>query len=95
MVEATYEEYKTATRFAQFKFKYGLFVLIACWICLIILIVFIFIYATELSSHPMLYAIDKMDITDCYCNGDQVRYYINSTSIMYTEQLPINLPFDW
>jgi hypothetical protein len=85
MTEVTYEEYKIATRFAQFRYKYGLFVLIGCWICLILLIVYTVVYAKELSTHPARYTMEKMDLNECYCNGDDARYYINRTSIVLSE----------
>ena len=86
MTEATYEEYKRATDFARWKYKYGLFVLIGCWICLVILIVYVVTYAQELSTHPILYAVDKMDLDTCYCIGDGVSYSINRTSIVVMQQ---------
>ena len=84
--KVTYTEWLKASRFARWKFKYGLFVLIGCWICLILLIIFILMYAKELSTHPAIYTIEKMNLNECYCNGDVLKYYINSTSIMIMEQ---------
>jgi len=84
---ATYEEYKSATKFARWKYKYGLFVLIACWICLVLLIGFIWIYQEELSTHPALYTIDKMNLDYCNCYGEDMSYYINSTAVVWSRLL--------
>ena len=85
MTEPTYEEYKTATVFARWKYKYALFVLIACWICLVLLIVYIIVYAKELSTHPAMYMMEKLGVDSCYCYGNDKSYAINSTSIYVTD----------
>lgn len=87
MSEATFEEYKKATKYARWKYKYGLFVLIACWICLVLLIIYIILYAKELSIQPIVYGVNKMNINECYCYGDSLDYYINKTSIIVKEKL--------
>jgi len=79
----TYEQYKSATKFARWKYKYGIFVLIACWIALILLIIYIVIYAKELSTHPTIYMMDEMELDYCHCYDGDFQYYINSTSISY------------
>jgi len=83
--EATFEEYKTAKKFARWKYKWGLFVLIACWVGIIILVIYVVMYSHELSTHPATYTIEKLGVNDCYCYGDGVRYYINKTAIVYFE----------
>jgi hypothetical protein len=80
--EATYDEYLKAKRFARWKYKYGLFVLIACWICIILLIIYMVMYVEELSTTPALYMMNKLNLDECYCSGEGVRYYINRTSVM-------------
>lgn len=92
MTEATYEEYKTATRYAKWKYKYGLFVLIGCWICLILLIIYVVIYAKELSTHPAQYMVDKLGVDTCYCMGEDKSYYINRTAIIVMKELIKGLP---
>lgn len=86
--EPTYEEYLKATKYAQWRYKYGLFVLIGCWICLVILIVYIYFYATELATHPIIYVMDKFSLENCYCRGVEGDYYINSTSISVSSPPP-------
>lgn len=87
MNEVGYYDYSQATKFARWKYKYGLFVLIGCWVCLILLCYFVYTYATELSTHPALYTIDKLGVDYCYCYGEGERYYINSTSIEFSKEL--------
>jgi len=86
MTDATYNEYLTATKFARFKFKYGIFVLIGCWICLVLLIVYIIVYARELSTHPAMYMMEELGVDSCYCYGNDKSYAINTTSIVLIEQ---------
>jgi hypothetical protein len=93
----TFEEYKTASRFERIRMKYGIFILIGCWICLIILIYFVWHYATELSMNPVSYMLKKLDINDCYCYGDNVIYYINRSAIVQSTPLfsPWNLTYSY
>ena len=87
MTEATYNEYLKATKYARWKYKYGLFVLIACWICLVLLIIYIIVYSKELATHPAIYMMEKLDFNECYCNSDDMRYYINKTTITFQREL--------
>lgn len=84
--EPTYEEFVNARKYARFKYKYGIFVLIACWICLLFLCYFIYSYGEELRSNPMIYAMRKANLDcDCYCTnsiGKSVFLELNSTSLI-------------
>ena len=86
MSDATYNEYLNATRFARWKYKYGLFVLIGCWICLVLLIIYVVMYARELSTHPAMYMMEELGVDNCYCYGNDKSYAINTTSIVLIEQ---------
>ena len=85
--EPTFEEYKTATVFARFKYKYALIVLIGCWICLVLLIYFVWNYQDELATHPGIYTVEKLGVNNCVCFGDSFTYYINKTSISYEDSI--------
>ena len=86
--EPTYEEYQNATAFAKVRYKYGLIITIACWICLIIIAIMMFMYAKELSTHPIIYTMDKFNLKSCNCIGnDNFDYYINQTTIIWKEKL--------
>ena len=87
MTDATYNEYLTATKFARWKYKYGLFVLIGCWICLVLLIVYTIVYARELSTHPAMYMLEELGVDSCYCYGNDKSYAINRTSIVIIDSL--------
>ena len=94
-VEVTFEEYLNAKKFARWKYKYGLFVLIGCWIALILLIIYIVIYAKELSTNPAVYMLEELGAKDCNCYGEGVRYYINTTATEVFYDLmdsPIKIP---
>jgi hypothetical protein len=84
--KTTYEDYLKAKEFARWKYKYGIFVLIGSWICLILLCYFVWHYAEELSTHPAIYAVEKLGVNECYCTGDTTDYYINSTTIMIQDK---------
>ncbi len=82
----TYDEYLKANLFAQFKYKYGLFVLIGCWVCLIILIAFVYIYSTELSSHPAHYMMKSISATSCTCQTENnIIWYVNETGLRWRD----------
>jgi len=84
--EPTYKEYLTAKRYNRFKYKYGIFVLILCWIFLLFLCYFVYLYGEELSSNPFIYGSRKANI-DCFCtctNSINEMFFleINSTSLV-------------
>jgi len=64
--EPTYEEFVSARKYARFKYKYGIFVLILCWICLLFLCYFVYSYGEEISSNPFIYGARKANL-DCQC----------------------------
>lgn len=82
--ETTYEDYLKAKKYARWKYKYGLFVLILCWICLLLLVYYTWHYGKELSTHPAIYMVKALDVDYCYCYGDIQNYYINRTSISFS-----------
>jgi hypothetical protein len=83
--DVTYEEWLRASRFARFKFKWGLLVLVLCWLSLIVLIIFVIVYARELSEHPINYMMNKFNLNTCTCWGANEMYLVNDTVIMITE----------
>ena len=86
--EPTYEEYRTATRFARIRYKWGLVVTALCWVALVVLIIYMVIYSKELSAHPIRYMTDKFDIKECRCIGnDNLDYYINETDIVWSQDI--------
>ena len=80
--QPTYEEYKTATTFAKFRYKYGIVVLILCWLLLLILCYYVFNYGEVISRNPLIYGADKSNV-ECHCyNYEQQReFYVNGSSI--------------
>ena len=84
--DVSYEEWVRANRFARVRYKYGLIVLILCWICLALLIFYVWHYSTELATHPGIYAVKSLGVDYCYCYGE-VNYYINSSTISYASDV--------
>jgi len=83
--EPTYNEYKKANNFAKFRYKYGLVVTVFCWVCLILLLYFVFTYSKELITNPLIYGAKKYKV-DCHCYNYSnafryVDFYVNSNSI--------------
>ena len=82
--EPTYEEYKKASSFARFRYKYGLFVTVACWLCLVFIIIYMVSYAQELGQNPLVYGTNKADLT-CECTGNSensiVHFYVNGSDM--------------
>lgn len=85
--EPTFEEFEKATDFARFRYKWGLVVTILAWITLIILIIFVFVYANELSTRPAYYIVGKYDLGNCFCQNYETElvYYLNETSFIWKE----------
>ena len=86
-VPPTYEQYIKATAFARFRYKWGLFVMIGCWVCLLILIGFVYLYQNELSASPPQYALSKInaDYCKCYIEDSPIEWYFNSTTTMWKD----------
>jgi len=90
----TYEEYKKATYFARIKYKYGIIVLILCWICLLFIIYYLITNGKSLATNPLMYACQNANVDlECKCYDSKlesrVNFYVNSTS-MWTENLHEN-----
>jgi len=79
----TYEEYKRASEFARFRYKYGLFVTGACLICFILLMYYIVRYGEELAQDPMTYAMKQKPNLECHCY-DKILTRENSSNEFYT-----------
>jgi len=86
----TYEEYQRATTFARFRYKYGLIVTFACWLCLIFIIIYMIRHAEILGENPLTYGTGEADLL-CECWGNtnkQVHFYVNETDMWLAP--PIN-----
>ena len=82
----TYEEYFQATKFARFRYRFGIFVLILCWIALLFIAYFIFIYGNYMASHPLTIAAKEYEM-DCECDC----YWYN---VDYKYDVPFRLDFN-
>jgi len=83
--QPTFEEYQSATSWAKFKYKYGIIVLILCWLCLLFIIYYMFTHGEAISRNPLMYGAEKSNV-ECHCynfdNPSQRReFYVNATSI--------------
>ena len=81
----TYSEYMKATQFAKFKYKYGIVVMVLCWVCLIFICYYMVVNGTALATNPFVYAAEKYNV-ECYCYepgnmGQRMEFYVNSTTL--------------
>lgn len=83
--QPTYEEYKIATSFAKFRYKYGVIVLILCWLCLLFIIYYMFTHGELIASNPLIYGADKYDV-ECKCYNynnptTPLEFYVNGSKL--------------
>ena len=64
--KATYEEYQEASRFAKFRYKYGVFIQTIAFILLILLFAYAAINIEEMKAHPKAYAEGKLGVMCFY-----------------------------
>ena len=86
--EATFEEYQSATKFARWKYKYGLIVLIGCWIALLLICFLMIRYSKELATAPSSYIIEKYNFESCTCYAKNFKiFFLNETGSYYQGDL--------
>jgi hypothetical protein len=61
-IKPTYEEYCNATRFAKFRYKFGIYVQLISAILLIYLLFFTITNIEEMKANPALYAEKKLGV---------------------------------
>ena len=85
MAVPSYEEYKSATAFARFKYRFGLVIIIFCWLCLIFIIYYMVTNTESISRNPLIYGADKYDV-ECYCSSpERGKLYVNGTTLITIE----------
>lgn len=86
-IEPTYEEYKKATSWARFKYKYGIVVMILCWLALIFVIIYMVSNGEAIARNPLIYGCDKYDVT-CTCyNKEGVFVYVNGSYLISEKRI--------
>jgi len=80
--EPTFEEYKSATSWARFKYKYGIIVLILCWLSLLFIIFYMVSNGDAIARHPLIYGAEKYNVT-CECSNlnENLFFYVNGSDI--------------
>lgn len=77
----TYKEYLNANKFARFRYKYGLIVMMLCWICLLFICYYMVNNVEELAANPLVYGCKKMNV-ECVCtDNNDLRFSVNSTGM--------------
>ena len=94
--EPTYEEYKSATSFAKFKYKYSMIVIVLCWLCLLFICYYMFTNGEAIAKNPLIYGAEKSDV-ECHCyNYEQRReFYINGSNAWGVEDTNTNIDLKW
>ncbi len=81
----TYKEYETASSWAKFKYKYGIIVLILCWLCLLFIIYYMFTNGEAIAHNPLIYGANKYDVVcSCYNYEDPTNpraFFVNSSTL--------------
>ena len=87
--QPTYEEYKTANTFAKFRYKYGIIVLILCWLCLLFIIFYMFSNGEAIARNPLMYGAERYGVEcKCYNYNDpmnRIEFYINGSNLWELE----------
>jgi len=87
MTIPTYEEYKSATAFARFRYRFGIVFIILCWIFLLFIIYYMYTNGEALATNPLIYGAEKHGV-ECYCHSTtdfNAQFFVNSTSINVVE----------
>jgi len=79
--EPSYQEYLQATSFARFRYKYGLFVMIASWFLFLFLIFYLVYNGEAVARHPLIYGADKYNVS-CICFSNKGSVLVNESSII-------------
>lgn len=82
--EPTYEEYKKATAWARFRYKYSLLVLILFWLAFIFVIFYMVYNGEAIARHPLIYGADKYDVS-CVCTDSEGNSVHVNGSRMWSE----------
>jgi len=93
--EPTYEEYNTATTFAKFKYKYGIIVIILCWLCLLFICYYMFTHGEAIARNPLIYGADYYNV-ECRCYNynnpitaiNPIEFYVNGSKIWTLNKIP-------
>ena len=78
----TYEEYLNATKFARFRYRFGVFIQFFSLLLFLILICYMIYHGEEVARNPLTYGADKYN-TSCYCfsSGFQSAFSFNGSGI--------------
>jgi len=83
----SYTEYMKATKFAKVKYKYGIVIMILCWLCLLFICYYMWSNGEAIATNPLVYGAEKYDV-ECYCYkpgemGQRMEFFVNSTNIWF------------
>ena len=81
----SYPDYMKATKFARFKYQYGIIVMVLCWLCLLFIVYYMVANGNAIATNPFLYGAKKAGV-ECYCYkpgniGMEIEFYVNGSTI--------------
>lgn len=79
--EPTYEEYRKATRFGRFRYRFGVFIMFLVWLSFLFVIFYMVSTGEAIAKHPLTYGAEKFELY-CTCqdiDGDTI--YFNATDL--------------
>lgn len=77
---ATYEEYEKASRFARFRYRFGVYIQLLALILFIFLIIFTVTNVEEMKSNPIDFAQKKMGVVCYYPDSIYISLGVNNGS---------------
>jgi len=80
----SYEEWKSATAYARFKYKWSWIIMTLFWIALVFIIYYMYTNGEALAEHPLIYGAEKLGV-ECHCYSDDVNFpqnfYVNGSEL--------------
>lgn len=86
----SYEEYKKATKFARFRYRFGVLITFLSWLCFLFIIFYMVTNGEAIASNPLIYGADKYNATCTCVDDDGDRFYVNSTHLVLGERTYMN-----
>jgi hypothetical protein len=79
--EPTFEEYKKATKFARFRYRWGFLIITLSWLLFLFTIIYMVTNIEVIKSNPLVYAMEKGGLK-CHCSTEGGQsFFVDAVSI--------------
>lgn len=82
----SYEEYKKATKFARFRYRFGVVIMFLTWLSFLFVIFYMVSNGEAIASNPLIYGAEKYEATCTCIDIDGDKFYVNATHLLLGEQ---------